>query len=66
VILRSGTLPTLKLSSSTTLFGLGFAVGRVAGQPVAVGGDEVVETILKPTNAGHLVKGERQPDTERD
>lgn len=52
VTLRFGALPTLKLSSSKTLFGMGFAIGHVAGQPVAIGGDEIVEAILKPTNAG--------------
>ncbi len=66
VILRSGVLPALNLSSSTALFGMRFAVGRVARQPVAIDGDEVVEAILKPTNAGQPVKGEREPDAERD
>ncbi len=62
MILRFGALPTLKLSSSITLFGMGFAVWHVAGQTMAIGGDEVVEAILKPTNAGQPVKGEREPD----
>ena len=42
------------------------AVGFVAGEPTAVGGDEIVGAFLGPPHAGKPVKGERELRTGGD
>jgi hypothetical protein len=42
------------------------AVGLVAGEPTAVGSDEIVGVFLGPPHSGKLVEGERELQTEGD
>jgi hypothetical protein len=42
------------------------AVGPVAGEPTAVGGDEIVGAFLGPPHPGKPVEGERELQTEGD
>jgi hypothetical protein len=51
---------------SPALIGALLAVRLVAGEPAAVGGDEIVGLFLGPPQAGKPIEGERELQTEGD